>query len=89
MDEVQAFIARNKHQLGYIMQEASRQWAEADPVGALSVGPCIKQVEVYGEYFKLADDNERMREALHQIDIHTRTMSQRNLNWIAKKALGS
>lgn len=64
MDEVQAFIVRNKHQLGYIMQEASRQWAAVDPVGALTVGPCVKQVEVYGEYFKLADDNVRMREAL-------------------------
>lgn len=59
MDEVQAFIARNKHQFGYIMGEAARQWAAIDPVGALTVGPCVKQVEVYGEYFKLADDNER------------------------------
>lgn len=69
MNEVQAFIARNKHQLGYIMGEASRQWAAIDPVGALTVGPCVKQVEVYGEYFKLVDENTRMREALEEASI--------------------
>ncbi|WP_134682549.1 hypothetical protein [Brevibacillus migulae] len=67
MDEVQAFIARNKHQFGYIMGEASRQWAAIDPVGALTVGPCVKQVEVYGEYFKLVDANERMHKALEEL----------------------
>ena len=67
MDEVQAFIARNKHQLAYIMQEASQQWAAVDPVGALTVGPCVKQVEVYGEYLHLADANKQMREGLEWI----------------------
>jgi hypothetical protein len=65
VDEVQAFIARNKNQLGYIMQEASRQWAAIDPIGALTVGPCVKQVEVYGEYFQLVDENKHLQESIN------------------------
>lgn len=67
MDEVQAFIARNKHQFGYIMGEAARQWAAIDPVGALTVGPCVKQVEVYGEYWHLVKENEQLKNIIHTI----------------------
>lgn len=44
-------------QIGYgrMMQIVSHIWHEKDPVGALVVGPCYKQVEVYGEYFDLVD----------------------------------
>ena len=89
MDEVQAFIARNKHQFGYIMGEAAKQWAAIDPVGALTVGPCVKQVEVYGEFFKLADENEQYREALKEISQWDKMLySPREMGNLAKKALG-
>ncbi|CAM5579206.1 hypothetical protein SAFG77S_09063 [Streptomyces afghaniensis] len=53
MDEVQKFISKNHHQLGYIMQEASRQWIENDPVGALTVGDCNLVVQRNGQYHEL------------------------------------
>ncbi|MEK3819649.1 hypothetical protein MKY20_11340 [Cytobacillus sp. FSL W8-0315] len=58
MDQVQAFIARNQHQFGYIMQEASRQWKTKDPIGALTVGPCNLFVEKYGDYHEMQDKKE-------------------------------
>ncbi|WP_260632237.1 hypothetical protein [Bacillus bingmayongensis] len=61
MDAVQQFIANNAHQFGYIMQEASRQWAEKDPVGALTVGPCKGTVDVHGSYLELLDKLEAMQ----------------------------
>lgn len=57
MDEVQSFIARNQHQLGYIMQEASRQWIKNDSVGALTVGDCNGVIKKYGEYHVLLEKN--------------------------------
>jgi hypothetical protein len=61
LDEVQAFISENKHQLGYIMQEASRQWIEMDSSGALTVGPCNIFIKKYGDYHKLQDENEGLK----------------------------
>lgn len=45
MDSVQKFIWNNQHQLGYIMQEASRKWVENDPVGAFVIGGCKATVD--------------------------------------------
>ncbi|UGB31688.1 hypothetical protein [Metabacillus sp. B2-18] len=53
VDEVQKFIANNQHQFGYIMQEASRQWIEKDPVGALTVGECNFVIQKYGSYHEI------------------------------------
>lgn len=64
MDEVQAFIARNKHQFGYIMQEASRQWIQKDPVGALTVGPCNIFIEKDGNYHELQDKVEQQQQEI-------------------------
>ncbi|MGH0944688.1 hypothetical protein ACQVTS_26415 [Bacillus mycoides] len=55
MDKVQEFIANNSHQFGYIMDEAARQWAEKDPKGALTVGPCKTYTDTYGDYHKVLD----------------------------------
>jgi mevalonate kinase len=67
LDEVQLFIARNSHQFGYIMQEASRQWIKKDPVGALTVGDCNFVVQKYGQYHELLEESKRLREALERI----------------------
>ncbi|WP_257142423.1 hypothetical protein [Bacillus thuringiensis] len=61
MDSVQQFIAKNSHQFGYIMQEAARQWAEKDPLGALTVGPCKGTVNVNGSYLELLDKLESIQ----------------------------
>lgn len=45
MDRVQKFIEENQHQLGYIMDEASRRWIKNDPVGAFVIGGCKATVE--------------------------------------------
>ncbi|MCU5435796.1 hypothetical protein ABR776_27240 [Bacillus cereus] len=58
MDSVQQFIANNSYQFGYIMQEAARQWAEKDPVGALTVGTCKAFVDEHGGYHELLDKLE-------------------------------
>lgn len=55
MDEIQRFIANNTHQLGYIMDEASRKWIEQDPKGALTVGPCKGAIDTYGSYYELLE----------------------------------
>ncbi|WP_257130937.1 hypothetical protein [Bacillus pseudomycoides] len=55
MDEIQRFIANNTHQLGYIMEEASRKWKEQDPKGALTVGPCKGVIDSYGSYYDLLE----------------------------------
>ncbi|MES9681769.1 hypothetical protein ABWK22_02390 [Gottfriedia acidiceleris] len=67
MDSVQKFIEENQHQLGYIMQQASRRWIQNDPIGALTVGPCNAQLKAYGDYFSLVDkvkqlENEKSKE---------------------------
>lgn len=67
MDEVQTFITRNKHQYGYIMQEASRQWIKENPTGALTVGPCNIFVEKYGDYHVLQDKNEDLEKQIEQL----------------------
>ncbi|MEK5415121.1 hypothetical protein [Paenibacillus sp. FSL L8-0708] len=58
MDQVQRFIAANTFQFGYVMQEASRQWIEKDPTGALTVGPCNFFVEKSGTYHEILDKLE-------------------------------
>lgn len=67
MDEVQAFIARNQHQLGYIMHEASRQWIENDPVGAFTVGECNLFIQKHGQYHELLKKVGRYEKALKRI----------------------
>lgn len=67
MNEIQKFIANNQGQLGYIMQEASRQWKVKDKIGALTVGTANVFVERYGDYHevleKMLDYRKRMIEA--------------------------
>jgi predicted transcriptional regulator len=67
LDEVQAFIARNQHQFGYIMGEASRQWQEKDPVGALTVGDCAAVVKHYGSYGQLLDKVVEQQQEIGQL----------------------
>ena len=67
MDEVQKFISENQHQLGYIMQEASRQWIEKDKVGALTVGDCNFVVEKHGEYHEILEKMQQYEKALQEI----------------------
>ncbi|NRG47341.1 hypothetical protein HRF87_21685 [Bacillus sp. CRN 9] len=67
MDEVQAFLARNKHQFGYIMHEASKQWIQKDSVGALTVGPCNIFIEKYGNYHELQDKVEQQQQEIERI----------------------
>lgn len=55
MDDVQAFISKNQHQFGYVMQVASEQWKKKDPVGALTVGPCNYYIEKHGDYHTVLD----------------------------------
>ncbi|AMB18778.1 hypothetical protein BH780_gp195 [Bacillus phage Eldridge] len=62
MDSVQKFISENSHQFGYIMQEASRQWAAKDPVGALTVGTCKSFVDSYGDYHTILDKLQAIEE---------------------------
>lgn len=60
MDEVQTFIARNQHQLGYVMNEASRQWNKNVPGGAFTVGECYGTIESLGTYDDLLKKIERL-----------------------------
>lgn len=62
MDKVQKFISENGHQLGYIMQEASRQWVAKDPIGALTVGTCKSFVDRYGDYHTILDKLKAIEE---------------------------
>ena len=64
VDKVEQFISENKHQLGYIMGEASRQWIKENPAGALTVGPCNVFIEKYGDYHTLQDKVERYEKVL-------------------------
>lgn len=68
MDEVQLFIARNQHQLGYIMNEASRQWIKNDPVGAFTVGECNYVIDKYGQYHEILEKVHKYEKALEQIE---------------------
>ena len=67
MDQVQKFISENQHQLGYIMQEASRQWIANDKVGALTVGDCNFVIEKYGEYHEILEKMQQYERALKDI----------------------
>jgi len=62
MDKVQKFISENSHQFGYIMQEASRQWIEKDPDGALTVGTCNGFIQQYGDYHTILDKLQAIEE---------------------------
>jgi hypothetical protein len=86
MDEVQKFISKNHHQLGYIMQEASRQWIENDPVGALTVGDCNIVVQKNGQYHELLEKIERYEKALKQITSMPFNLRENMVN-ISRKAL--
>jgi hypothetical protein len=64
MDEVKKFVADNQHQLGYVMQEASRQWVENNPAGALTVGTCKYFIDKHGDYHSLLDRIEHLESQL-------------------------
>lgn len=67
--EFKEFVRKNRHLgYGFMMQAISQEWQKSDPVGALTVGPCYKQVEVYGDYFNLVDENERLKEHIEKIE---------------------
>lgn len=68
MDQVQLFLHANKHQLGYVMNEASRIWNEDVPGGAFTVGECYGIVEKYGTYDALLKENARLQELLEGND---------------------
>lgn len=70
MDEVQRFINENQHQLGYIMEEASRKWIEKDPHGALTVGPCNVFIQTYGDWHEVYKKMDIYRGALRRIESH-------------------
>ncbi|RNB89622.1 hypothetical protein EDM56_10580 [Brevibacillus fluminis] len=66
--EFREFVKNNSHLgYGFMMQAISQAWQQSDPVGAFTVGPCYKQVEVYGEYFHLVDENTRQRELIIRV----------------------
>lgn len=67
MDEVQAFIAKNQHQFGYIMQEASRQWIAKDPVGALTVGDCNFVIQKHGQYHEILEKLEKQQQEIERL----------------------
>lgn len=67
MDSVQRFISENQHQLGYIMNEASRQWIKNDKVGALTVGDCNFVVEKYGQYHEILDELEKIKPLYEEV----------------------
>ena len=74
MNPVKQFIVNNSHQLGYIMDEASRQWIEKDPLGALTVGPCKGTVDVNGSYLELLDKLEAIQKGnVHSCSIEVDT----------------
>jgi len=76
MDSVQKFISENSHQFGYIMQEASRQWAAKNPGGALTVGPCKSFVDHYGDYHTILDKLQAIEEAkVPKKDVYKAVMS--------------
>lgn len=83
MDNVQKFIFDNQHQLGYIMQEASRQWIAKDNIGALTVGECNAFIEKYGQYHEILEKMQRYEKTLKEIA----TAGSGKGYWEAKKAL--
>ena len=64
MNTIQKFIRENTHQLGYIMNEASRVWIESDSIGALTVGECNAVVQKYGQYHELLEKIEELETVL-------------------------
>lgn len=64
-----AIVREQGENIGYgrMMQIISHIWREKDPVAAFVVGPCYKQVEVYGEYFTLVDQLKQTREELERV----------------------
>lgn len=90
MDNVQKFISDNQHQLGYIMNEASRQWIKSDKIGALTVGECNVFIEKYGKYHEILEKMQRYEEALKRVqkettDYATRLTIERFLSRIGKE----
>lgn len=67
MDSVRRFISKNHHQLGYIMNEASRQWIKNDKVGAFTVGECNFVIEKHGQYHELLEKVQQYEKALKEI----------------------
>lgn len=82
MDEVQSFIAKNQHQFGYIMQDASRQLIAKDPKGALTVGDCNFVIEKYGEYHILLEKLEKLE---NQQKALTRVIARNLVAWDTSK----
>ena len=88
MDEVQRFINENQHQLGYIMEEASRRWIKNDPVGALTVGDCNVYIQKYGQYHEVLDKMKRYEEALKEIEKYRIALfASSDMRDIAREAL--
>lgn len=56
---------------GNMMSIISRMWREKNPAGALTVGPCYKQVEVYGEYFAVVEERDELRKELETLKRQT------------------
>lgn len=60
------FLEENNHMYGAAMRIASNMWREKDPVGAFTVGPCYRQVEVHGDYFAAVEERDRLRKELEE-----------------------
>lgn len=87
-DSVQAFIAENTFQLGYIMGEASRTWIERDPIGALTVGECNYFIERHGKHHEVIEKVEQLEAALNAIkDLDPRNFTLDAAQEIARLAL--
>lgn len=88
MDEVQSFIEENQHQLGYIMDEASRRWIKNDPIGALTVGDCNVYIQRHGNYHEVLKRMERYEKALKEIEQYRiAVFASTDMKDIARKAL--
>lgn len=68
MNQVEKFIRENTHQLGNIMHVAATVWAEKDPVGALTVGPCKFYIDNFGDYHTLLDAIGKIQNDLKQFE---------------------
>lgn len=57
--ELIQFLEANPGMYGSMMSIISQMWHEKDPVGAFTVGPCYRQVEVYGNYFDVVEQRDQ------------------------------
>ncbi|MEK4710769.1 hypothetical protein [Bacillus sp. FSL R10-2780] len=80
------------------MQEAARQWADKDPVGALTVGTCKAFVDEHGDYHELLDKLEAMQKGnahsciievdTKEADINVKDLVNPDVIKIAQRKLG-